>query len=120
MPVMAEANIDYAVVRRYWDEAAVQAFSASYMAHEQGLPDDCVRYRFEKEKVVVDAWFASAREHESVLDLGCGSGTWSIDDEVQPQRAAVDRFNRLVADDPDFEAAVVPLRNGVLVGRRIS
>ena len=78
MPVMAEANIDYAVVRRYWDEAAVQAFSASYMAHEQGLPDDCVRYRFEKEKTVVDAWFASAREHESVLDLGCGSGTWPI------------------------------------------
>jgi SAM-dependent methyltransferase len=78
VPVTDEANIDYAVVRRYWDEAAAQAFSASYMAHEQGLPDDCVRYRFEKERATVDAWFASAREHESVLDLGCGAGTWPI------------------------------------------
>jgi len=78
VPVMDEANIDYAVVRRYWDEAAAQALSASYMAHEQGLPDDCVRYRFEKERVVVDAWFAGAREHGSVLDLGCGAGTWPI------------------------------------------
>lgn len=55
-----------------------------------------------------------------LADNVLGSGSWSIDDEVQPQRTAVDRFNRLVADDPDFEAAVVPLRNGVLVGRRIS
>ena len=55
-----------------------------------------------------------------LADNVLGSGSWSIDDEAQPQRAAVDRFNRLVADDPDFEAAVVPLRNGVLVGRRIN
>ncbi len=55
-----------------------------------------------------------------LADNVLGSGSWSIDDEAQPQRAAVDRFNRLVADDPDFEAVVVPLRNGVLVGRRIN
>jgi len=55
-----------------------------------------------------------------LADNVLGSGSWSIDDEGQPQRAAVDRFNRLVADDPDFEAVVVPLRNGVLVGRRIN
>ncbi len=55
-----------------------------------------------------------------LADNVLGSGSWSIDDEAEPQRAAVDRFNRLVADDPDFEAVVVPLRNGVLVGRRIN
>ncbi len=55
-----------------------------------------------------------------LADNVLGSGSWSIEDEAQPQRAAVDRFNRLVADDPDFEAVVVPLRNGVLVGRRIN
>lgn len=55
-----------------------------------------------------------------LADNVLGSGSWSIDDEAQPQRTAVDRFNRLVADDPDFEAVVVPLRNGVLVGRRIN
>ncbi len=55
-----------------------------------------------------------------LADNVLGSGSWSIDDEAQPQRAAVDRFNRLVADHPDFEAVVVPLRNGVVVGRRIN
>ena len=55
-----------------------------------------------------------------LADNVLGSGSWSIDDEADPQRLAVDRFNRLVADDPDFEAVVVPLRNGVLVGRRIN
>ena len=46
-----------------------------------------------------------------------GSGWW-IGDERDPTRAAVDRFNRLVADDPAFEAVAVPLRSGVLIGRR--
>ena len=55
-----------------------------------------------------------------LADNVLGAGSWSIDDEDEPARAAVDRFNRLVADDPDFEAVVVPLRNGVLVGRRIN
>ena len=31
----------------------------------------------------------------------------------------MDRFNRAVAADPDFEAVIVPLRSGVLVGRRM-
>ena len=48
-----------------------------------------------------------------------GSDTWHIDDENDPQRIAMDRFNRLVADDPEFEASIIPLRNGVLVGRRM-
>ena len=46
-----------------------------------------------------------------------GSGWW-IGDEGDPTRAAVDRFNRMVADDPAFEAVAVPLRSGVLIGRR--
>jgi predicted O-methyltransferase YrrM len=43
---------------------------------------------------------------------------WWIGDETHPARAAVDRFNRSVAADPEFEAVAVPLRQGVLVGRR--
>lgn len=72
-----EASISYDVVRRYWNEAALRsAFSASYMAHEQGLPDDCVRYRFEKESAVVDNWFKDLPSSASILDVGCGAGTW--------------------------------------------
>jgi len=44
------ANLDYAAVRAYWEEAAQEAESASYMAHEQGLPASCVEHRFALER----------------------------------------------------------------------
>lgn len=31
-----------------------------------------------------------------------------------------DEFNRHIADDPDFEAVAIPIREGVLIGRRVS
>lgn len=48
-----------------------------------------------------------------------GSGDWWIDDETSVTREAVDRFNRTVADDPDFETVAVPIRQGLLIGRRM-
>jgi len=53
-----------------------------------------------------------------MADNVLGGGAWSINDVGHEQRDAVDTFNRLVADDPEFEAVVVPLRQGVIVGRR--
>ena len=44
---------------------------------------------------------------------------WTIDQEDDPQRIAVDRFNRTLASDEDFEVTAVPLRQGVLIGRRV-
>ena len=55
-----------------------------------------------------------------LADNVLGGGAWSIENEGNEQREAVNTFNRLVADDPEFEAIVVPLRQGVIVGRRIS
>ncbi len=55
-----------------------------------------------------------------MADNVLGGGSWTIDNEDDPQRQAVDTFSRLVSEDPQFEAVVVPLRKGVLVGRRIS
>lgn len=55
-----------------------------------------------------------------IADNVLGSGDWWIDD-LSPgnaMRAGADRFNRLVADDADFEVVAVPLRQGVLIGRR--
>lgn len=49
-----------------------------------------------------------------------GSRDWWIDAPGDPRRAAVHEFNRLVADDPEFEAVAVPLKQGLLVGRRQS
>jgi predicted O-methyltransferase YrrM len=36
------------------------------------------------------------------------------------QGHGTDPFNRLIAADPDFEAVAVPLRQGVLIARRLS
>ncbi len=55
-----------------------------------------------------------------LADNVLGGGTWWIDDTGNnPSREAVDRLNRLVAADPDFEAVALPLRQGVLVARRM-
>ncbi|MBX3403957.1 MAG: O-methyltransferase [Phycisphaeraceae bacterium] len=57
-----------------------------------------------------------------LADNVLGSGNWWIDEaapgEARESRDAADRFNRMVADDPDFEAAAVPIREGVLIARR--
>jgi predicted O-methyltransferase YrrM len=54
-----------------------------------------------------------------LADNCLGSGDWWIDNEGHEQRDAADQFNRLVASDDDFEAVAVPLREGVLIGRRM-
>lgn len=53
-----------------------------------------------------------------IADNVLGSGSWWIDDEDDADRIAADRFNRLVVNDPEFEAVGLPIREGVLVGRR--
>ena len=53
-----------------------------------------------------------------LADNVLGGGDWWIDDEDNASRQAADRFSRLVAADREFEAVAVPLRQGVLIGRR--
>jgi len=73
----ADHRLDYEEVRAYWEAAAQQAESASYMAHEQGLPRGCVEHRFALERAVIDRWFAGLGPTDSVLDVGCGAGAWT-------------------------------------------
>ncbi len=47
------------------------------MAHEQGLPRDCLELRFSLERAVVERWFAELGPTASVLDVGCGAGAWT-------------------------------------------
>jgi SAM-dependent methyltransferase len=72
-----EHRLDYEAVRAYWEDSAHEAESASYMAHEQGLPRECVEHRFALERTVIDRWFAGLGPTASVLDVGCGAGTWT-------------------------------------------
>jgi caffeoyl-CoA O-methyltransferase len=65
-----------------------------------------------------------AREHLRlgglfIADNAIGSSRWWIDLQGHPDRDAVDRMNRAVAADPSFEAACVPIREGVMVARRV-
>jgi caffeoyl-CoA O-methyltransferase len=55
-----------------------------------------------------------------VADNALGSGSWWIDGAPGsgPERDAVDRFNRTVAADDSYEAACVPIREGVLIARK--
>lgn len=46
-------------------------------------------------------------------------GDVAIDDGDVASRRATDAFNRSVAGHPDFEAVAVPLRQGILMGRRM-
>ena len=73
----ADDNLDYDVVRAYWEDAADEADSASYMVHDQGLPPDCIEHRFALEQAVVDRWFAALGPTAAVLDVGCGAGAWT-------------------------------------------
>lgn len=73
----ADDNLDYDAVRAYWEGAADEADSASYMAHDQGLPRDCIEHRFALEQAVIDRWFAALGPTAAVLDIGCGAGAWT-------------------------------------------
>lgn len=50
-----------------------------------------------------------------VADNVYGTGAGWIDEGY-----GTDDFNRLVANDPDFEAVATPMREGVLIARRVS
>jgi len=62
-----------------------------------------------------------------LADNCLGSNSWWIEEKGGTggsgesggsDRDAMDRFNRLIATDAEFDTVAVPLRNGVLVGRR--
>jgi caffeoyl-CoA O-methyltransferase len=56
-----------------------------------------------------------------VADNVLGSHVWWIDlpEGHDEDRDGADRFNRIVAADSDFEAVAVPLREGVMIARRV-
>lgn len=74
----SDQRIDYTVVRRYFQAAGSNApATASYMAHEQNLPENSVRYRLRKELAMIADWLDAVPGEGRVLDLGCGAGNWS-------------------------------------------
>ncbi len=77
-PGSSDQRIDYTVVRRYFQAAGSNAAAtASYMAHEQNLPENSVRYRLRKEIETIADWLEVVPRAGRVLDVGCGAGTWT-------------------------------------------
>jgi predicted O-methyltransferase YrrM len=61
---------------------------------------------------------------DNILGGGCrpggsSQGGWWIDSAGNPSREAAVKVSRMIANDPDFEAVAVPIREGVLIGRRM-
>jgi len=77
-PGSSDQRVDYTVVRRYFQAAGSDtAATASYMAHEQNLPENSVRYRLRKEIETIADWLEVVPRAGRVLDVGCGAGTWT-------------------------------------------
>lgn len=55
-----------------------------------------------------------------LADNVLGSSTWWIDHERSEDRGGADELNRTLAADPEFEAVAVPLREGMLIARRLA
>ena len=87
-PGSSDQRIDYTVVRRYFQAAGSTAATASYMAHEQNLPESSVRYRMRTEIAMIADWLDAVPRAGRVLDLGCGAGTWT--------KIFADRYDRVV------------------------
>jgi SAM-dependent methyltransferase len=73
-----ERQIDDEVVKRYFSgEKAGTAAALGMIAHEHNLPGDAVRYRLRHEVRTIDDWLSAVPLSASVLDVGCGAGTWA-------------------------------------------
>lgn len=55
-----------------------------------------------------------------IADNALGSGSWWIDEPggQRAEWAGADALNRMVCADAEFDAAIVPIREGVLIARR--
>lgn len=54
-----------------------------------------------------------------LIDNALGTGSTWIDDLSSPGVRAIDEANRMAAEDPDYETALLSIREGLLVGRRV-
>ena len=65
-------------------------------------------------------YFRAARSLVAVGGLVLADNVLGTGEGWVDQGYGTDPFNRLIASDPDFEAVAVPLRQGVMIARRLS
>lgn len=74
----AKQQINNTAVKKYFDNAQFgTAATISMMTHEFNLPPSAANYRLHKESETIYDWLAAVHHTGSVLDVGCGAGTWS-------------------------------------------
>ena len=66
------------------------------------------------------AYFETARPLIAVGGVVLADNVYGTGDGWIDKGRGTDAFNRHIAADPDFEAVAVPIREGVLIGRRVT
>ncbi len=110
------------------DRVEIRAGRALEVIRELGRQTPAPMFDFvfvDAEKTEYPAYFDRIRPMMApgglfVADNILGGGDWTLDQPrgSSPARDAVDALNRAVAAAPDFEAAAVPLREGLLIARK--
>ncbi len=74
----SKQQVDNTAIKRYFENpAGGTAATVSMMAHEHNLPASATAYRLQKEIRNASGWLDKIDSTASVLDLGCGAGTWT-------------------------------------------
>ncbi len=69
-------QLDDSTVKRFWNGSGSNAAAMSMMAHEHNLPPRSAAYRLQSEINTLSDWMAVLPPNASVLDVGCGAGSW--------------------------------------------
>jgi len=72
-----ENQLDNSAIKRYFEKTNKgSASSVSMMTHDYNFPTSAATYRLGKEQRTIRKWLDGVDSSGSVLDVGCGSGSW--------------------------------------------
>ena len=72
-----EHQLNNSAIKRYFDDTTRGgATSVSMMTHEYNFPTSAATYRLRKEQRTIRNWLNDVDSSGSVLDVGCGAGSW--------------------------------------------
>ncbi|PCJ66699.1 MAG: hypothetical protein COA58_04360 [Bacteroidetes bacterium] len=87
-----EHQLNNRAIKRYFEKTNKgSASSVSMMTHEYNFPTSAATYRLRKEQRTLRKWLDGIDSSGSVLDVGCGSGSW--------MEIFAKRYNRVIGID---------------------
>ena len=87
-----EHQLNNSAIKRYFENTNKgSASSVSMMTHEYNFPTSAATYRLRKEQRTIRKWLDDVDSYGSVLDVGCGAGSW--------MEIFAKRYNRVIGID---------------------